>query len=971
MKTAFKTTGLIVGLMFLASCTRETDAQPDEDRTRLTFGYSLESLAPASRSILTAPDIEDKVSTISLFIYRKDRLIASGHHEGDFSGMDFTLEKGSGYDIYALANMGDMRGRMPADKSVQPVETMIWNIPSYSFVDENGIPMAGSLEGFVAGTDEPEVPLRRLFAKVCADIDLDYPGADVKSVRIMNLNSCLRPFGESVAEGPSSIMNEAEYDSGSSTYVFYVPENMQGQIGSAVESREKNPDLDQDIRARKDVLTYMEADVVMNGESDRYTGSVTYRSYLGENATKNFDIKGNCLYSWNLTYLEDNLQYDDWKIDTGSLSDKSTHTYVLLLNHSSLDMEAGDTGTLSAHLVEFEDGVYGAMTDVTYVSSWSSSDPSVAIVVSKGCIEATGPGTCSVTVKYSGYSATCTINVTQEPAEYTYELEVSPAELDLKEGDTGTLSATYRTFTDGVLSESRDVTSSAVWSSSRSSCASVDKGQVKGIKEGSATITASYEGCSDDAAVNVSAIPVNRTYSLEIIPASLTLAVGQDGSLSAVYRTFADGVLESEETVTSVASWSSSSGTIAGISSGMVTAKAEGSATMTATYNGCSATADVYVESMPIYLEDISVSPSSVTGFNGEQIEVSVTAHYSDGSTEDIAETCTWSSSSIYIASYSSGMISCNSAGEAEITLSHEGFSATISVTVKAIGPEQMSFDCSSVTLESGETHQAGVSQVILTDGRKVRPSAADLTWVSSDPQTATVSEGLITGIKAGTTTVTGTYSSNGLSVSCDISVTVTEPEAVIPTLTSVTISGASHISLSGSTQFRATATYSDGSTQDVTSSASWYSKDGILSSVSGGCAIPLSSSSDKSGSIYCSYEGLYSEYHSITVVNNVTSVSGWLETIGGMSYFGMTVTMADGTSSRVGFDWEVTAGKDPDFVGKTGSASSVGQNYSKGSNFAIIRMTSTGTFKFLENGGVTTGKAECEATIYHSDDNT
>ena len=105
-------------------------------------------------------------------------------------------------------------------------------------------------------------------------------------------------------------------------------------------------------------------------------------------------------------------------------------------------------------------------------------------------------------------------------------------------------------------------------------------------------------------------------------------------------------------------------------------------------------------------------------------------------------------------------------------------------------------------------------------------------------------------------------------------------------------------------------------------------------------------------------------------MINDVIAVSGWLETTGGISYFGMSVEMADGTLSRVGFDWVVIGGSDPDSNGKTGSASSVGQSYSKGSYFAIIRMTSTGTFKFLENGGVTTRKAECQTNISHSGDN-
>lgn len=971
MKRIIRNAALTVAaLTCIASCGREEDNRLADDTAILSFDYRLESLAPASRSVLDAPDIEEMVSSISLFIYRNGRLVTSGYYEDDYSGMDFTLEKGCVYDVYALANMGDMTGKMPSDMTLEHVEDLIWEIPSYPYVNENGLPMSGHIEGFHAGTDEAVIPLKRLFAKVRADISTEYSGAEVKTVRILNLNGKLRPFGVSAAEDASSIMSEAEFDSGSGTYVFYVPENMQGQIGTATDSRSKNPDLDPDISAKKDVLTYMEVEIGMDEDISDYKGSVTYRSYLGENDTKNFDLKGNCIYSWTLTYLEDNLQYDDWKVDTGSLTENVTKTYKFLISPSSVGLEVGETASVKAYLIEYNDGIAGSMTDVTYISSWSSSDPAVATIVSKGTIEGSGSGTCSVSVRYIGYSAKCSVSVAAEPVIYTHDLTVTPSELSVTEGDYGSLKATYRTFTNGVLSESKDVTSSATWSSSTPSCVSVEGGTVKGISEGSATVTASYNGYSDAAEVNVSAKPVSYSYGLEINPSSISLTAGETGSLSAIYKTYADGVAVSETTVTAEASWSSSDNAAAAVSSGTITAKAEGSATITATYNDCSATAEVTVSPVPVYLESISVTPSSVTGYNGDRKDVSVTAHYSDGTTKDISGSCTWTSSNTSTASYSSGTVSCNATGNAVITLSYEGMSATINVTVKAIGPEQMYLSKTSVTLETGQTYQASVYQVVFNNGKTIYPSASDLTWVSADPQTASVSEGLITGLKAGSTTVTGTFSSNGMSVSCDIAVSVTEPEIIVPTLTSVSISGPAYASLAGSVQLKATAIYSDGSSKDVTSSATWYSKDGFFSSVSGGCAVPLSSSADKSGRIYCVYEDVWSDNHSITVINDVIAVSGWLETTGGMSYFGMSVKMADGTLSRVGFDWVVIGGSDPDSTGKTGSASSVGQSYSKGSYLAIIRMTSTGTFKFLENGGVTTRKAECQTNISHSGDN-
>lgn len=305
----------------------------DEGReSAVSFSCIPESFCQTeTRSVLSSAGIEDKITSIAIFIYDEGRLIESGFYEDDFSDMIFNLESQEDYDIYALANMGDMRQSMPSDRSQRSPELLTWDIPSLQSVNRDGLPMSGILTGFKAGTDTPVIPLKRLFAKVTADIAFGYEGAAVSSVKVLNLNGRLSPFGHSVASASSQIMSEVEMDDGSGTYVFYVPENMQGQIGSASESHEKNPDLDPDINASKNVLTYMEVKVVLDGQGGR-TGTITYRSYLGNNDTKNFDIQGNCRYNWKVTYLEDNLQYDDWKTDTGDMSSEASLSFETRLD---------------------------------------------------------------------------------------------------------------------------------------------------------------------------------------------------------------------------------------------------------------------------------------------------------------------------------------------------------------------------------------------------------------------------------------------------------------------------------------------------------------------------------------------------------------------------------------------------------------------------------------------------------------
>lgn len=326
MKTAFihKTWLCATFIMsaFICGC-----ALDDGRKSTVSFSCIPESFDTAeTRSILSSAGIEDKITSVAIFIYEEDRLIDSGYFEKDFSGMSFSLASEEEYDIYALVNMGDVRSLMPGERSLQSPESITWTVPSLQSVNRMGLPMSGVLEGFRAGSDTPTIPLKRLFAKVTAEITFGYEGAEVSSVKVMNLNSRLSPFGHSAASSSSQIMSEAEKDDGSGTYVFYVPENMQGRIGSASVSHEKNPDLDPDINAMKEILTYMEVTVSLDGTGGRL-GTVTYRSYLGNNATKNFDIQGNCRYNWEITYLEDNLQYDDWKVDTGDMSSETNLSF--------------------------------------------------------------------------------------------------------------------------------------------------------------------------------------------------------------------------------------------------------------------------------------------------------------------------------------------------------------------------------------------------------------------------------------------------------------------------------------------------------------------------------------------------------------------------------------------------------------------------------------------------------------------
>lgn len=104
-------------------------------------------------------------------------------------------------------------------------------------------------------------------------------------------------------------------------------------------------------------------------------------------------------------------------------------------------------------------------------------------------------------------------------------------------------------------------------------------------------------------------------------------------------------------------------------------------------------------------------------------------------------------------------------------------------------------------------------------------------TWTSATTSVATVqttgqaSPGLATAIKVGSSSIEATYQGRGGSTTLNV--------VVAPVLTSLSISPtSSNVNVGATLQFNATAGYSDGSTQTVTSSAAWSSSDSTIASI-------------------------------------------------------------------------------------------------------------------------------------------
>ena len=212
--------------------------------------------------------------------------------------------------------------------------------------------------------------------------------------------------------------------------------------------------------------------------------------------------------------------------------------------------------------------------------------------------------------------------------------------------------------------------------------------------------------------------------------------------------------------------WESSNPAVASVSAGLVTAKAKGTAIITARTDdgGYTATCMVTV-SQPV--TGISLNQSSISIIKGKTYQLSASIQPSGASNRNV----TWSSSNSNIATVSSsGKVSAKAAGTATITVTTKDGSKTAKCTVtvknEPIKVTGVSLNRSQITLFVGKSENLTAA---------VKPSNAankGITWQSSNTNVATVdSGGRITARAEGTATITVKTNDNGKTAKCTVTV--------------------------------------------------------------------------------------------------------------------------------------------------------------------------------------------------------
>ncbi|WP_325308138.1 Ig-like domain-containing protein [Longimicrobium sp.] len=225
---------------------------------------------------------------------------------------------------------------------------------------------------------------------------------------------------------------------------------------------------------------------------------------------------------------------------------------------------------------------------------WSTADTGVATVSPTGMVVARGTGLARVVAAASGKADTSMIQVVQLVAA----VALTPAVASLQTGQSLSLQAVARDSNGAVVPGT-----GYTWTSSAPAIATVDaSGMVRSLAAGSAVVTAAApSGVAAQAQVSVQAVPIA---SLAVSPTSFALAPGQNAQAAAVAKDAGGNVLTGR-----VVAWSSSNPAVANVSPlGVVFALADGSATITATAEGKTASAPVAVKT------PVTTTPPPTTG---------------------------------------------------------------------------------------------------------------------------------------------------------------------------------------------------------------------------------------------------------------------------------------------------------------------------------------------------------------------
>jgi hypothetical protein len=439
--------------------------------------------------------------------------------------------------------------------------------------------------------------------------------------------------------------------------------------------------------------------------------------------------------------------------------------------------------------------------------------------------------------------------------------------------------------------------------------------------------------------------------SVSVTPATANISAGATQQFTATAN-YSDG---STANVTSSATWAAATQSVATVNTGgLAQGVAAGSTKVTATVSGMSGSAMLTVAPT---LSSIAVTPTNPSIAAGATQQFTATSTYSDGSTRNVSSTATWTTTTASVATISSsGLATAVATGSSVITAAVGSISGTTTLTVP---PQVTSIAIAPATAGTytGDTDQF-TATATYSNGSTANVTST-VSWTSTNTSVATIStSGLATGLAAGTSAVTASL---GGVTSAAVTLTVQAK-----TVTSITVTPSTASTYTTDTaQFSAMATYNDGSTASVTSTATWTTTPSSVASVnSSGLATGVAAGSTTVTAAVGTITGTAAltvqtkALTSITVAPTNPNVAE-----DGTLQFGATGTYNDGSTGNAtsSVTWSASAGTITTAGLYTAPSSSGAET---------VTATSPSNSSITANAKVTVANAPQGAVLtYHNDD--
>ena len=279
--------------------------------------------------------------------------------------------------------------------------------------------------------------------------------------------------------------------------------------------------------------------------------------------------------------------------------------------------------------------------------------------------------------------------------------------------------------------------------------------------------------------------PSSSIAQLVVSPQNVTLQQNQAEDFLAV------GFTATGDSADIAVSWSATGGTIDSSSAGKrhyghYTSATCGTFTVTATSHpgNVSTAVSVSVTGCPLPVASVSVTPATAT------IGVGQTAQYA-AITRDAfgnplgGRTVTWSSSNPGVATVNgAGQATGVAVGAATLTATSEGKSGTAAILVTNVPVASVAVSPASASVQVGQTVQLAATP---RDANGNPLSGRAVSWASSNTAVATVSgSGLVTGVTAGSATITATSEGQGGTATITVSTVPVASVTVSPATASV-----------------------------------------------------------------------------------------------------------------------------------------------------------------------------------------